>query len=278
MIDLFLTMYRHPEMLEMVIESFNRTRKPREYRLWGMFEKDFNPALEAIFDRVRGVETKKVFREELHGINWNTPKSWVDIGAETSGEYVAQFQSDTCLSIDFLEFLDYCMTNFDVGYAFGHGYESSEPRDDRRVRIQCVPGWYGHIGCAVRTDVLRSIYPKYFTKEYRANYHKHMVKTFPELKSGGSDHFANAFLHKHGVRGARPSSSRVTNIGILGEHIKLMDEDHTKWLAMSRREKLAILRGIRDRKDYRLKSNVDFGRFSGILGDYDWSDLYVVKE
>jgi len=277
-IDLFLTMYRHPEMLELVIESFNRTRKPREYRLWGMFEKDFNPALEAIFDRVRGVETKKVFREKLHGINWNTPRSWMDIGAETSGEYVAQFQSDICLSIDFLEFLDYCMMNFDVGYTLAHGYRSGEPRDDRRVRVRCMSGWYGHIGCAVKTDILREIYPQYFTEAYQKNCIKHMKSVFSKTETGGSDHYANAFLLKHGVEGARPSSSRVTNIGITGEHIKLIRPDQDKWAAMSRHEKLAILRTIRDQKEYKLKSNVDFSCHPMILGDYDWSDLYIASE
>lgn len=274
-IDVFLTMYKYPEMLELVVESINRARKPREYRFWGVFEHGFEPVLEEIFDRIEG-EKHKIKRDKRYGINWNTPATWMGMGRRTEGEYVVQLQSDIVASTDFFEFIDYVMTNTDVGYVLAYAPFHSRERDDAAYAVKCGQGWYGHWGSAVRSDVLRDIYPKYLTDGYRKDYDHHAKKHFPGIKAGGSDFFINAFLFKEGVSGARPTSSRTTNIGIDGEHIRLIGGDKKRYNQMSREQKLNVLRDIIENGIYHLKINVNLKRAPRILGEYEWTSLHKV--
>lgn len=275
-IDVFLTMYRYPEMLQIVVESINRARKPRLYRIHGIFEYGFEESLEPIFDQILDIEKVKTKRDFKHGINWNTPRSFMDIGRETAGDYVVQLQSDIVISIDFFEYLDWIMSNTDVGYTLAYGIPSSHQRDDSAYAIKCMSGWYGHWGSAVRSTILRDIYPKYLTNDYKDNYDEYAISLFPKIMAGGSDFFINAFLHKEGISGARPLSSRTTNIGIDGEHIRLNRDAKNRYNSMNYEDKLTILRKIVDHGQYDLETNVELCGTPRILGDYSWTELHEI--
>lgn len=276
-IDAFITLYKNPAMARLVVESINASRKPRDMCIWGFFEHGFDPNLEPIFDLLE-CETRKVKREKKYGINWNTPSAFKQLGCETQGEYVICLQSDIVVSKDFFEFIDHGFAHFEnMGYVFGFAYPNG-PDEDDVVSIQCHPGWYGHWGIGVNREVIKDLYCKYFVEPYPDDVDKHAREHFPDIKCGGSDYFASKFLYENGIRGIRPACSRVTNIGIHGEHIRLKGATYRKWERMSHEDKVASLRKILDSGHYDFKSNFQLSRSPRILRDYKWHDFKIIED
>jgi len=275
-IDVFITFHQYPEIAELVIESINSARKPRNYRIWGFFDGGFDHGLINIFNKIDSTEKHTIIRPTNYGINWNTPRAFIETAERTSGEYVIQLQSDTVISKDYFEFIDYCMTDTEIGYVLGYAYKSDEERDDRRVIIDCGLGWYGHWGVAVRSSVLQKLYPLYFCDKYHESKDIYAKSLFPDIVCGGSDFYANVFLHKENIKGARPSSSRITNIGILGHHIKLKGESKKHWKQMTYKQRIDTLRKILDNKIYELNPSYKMSENPHILGDYEWISLDII--